>query len=159
MTTITILGNTKTSQELAKKIREKGHTVYNPKKQNKETLKQALKNNIILISTTKTEFEKTLHNIKNNVKHNTIIIDTLKNKTYSTQKMKEILPKSVHILSMYPYNEEKIGIIRVQTKLYMLNMVKHVLRKLGYKTIKTTPQEHDQKMKNTETKRNKKDKP
>lgn len=142
---ITIIGNTKTSQTLTKQIQQKGHTVQKP---NKKTLKQALQNKIILISTTKKEFEQTLHNIKNNLKHNTIIIDTLKNKTYSTQKMKEILPKKVHMLSMYPYNNKEIGIIRVQTKLYMLNMIKHTLKKLGYKTITTTPQEHDQKMKN-----------
>lgn len=156
MTTISIIGNTIQSKELAQKITNKGYNVHihSEKIKNQlelenveyKTLQDVLQNKIILLCTTKESFSQTLHAIKEKVKHNTIIIDVLKEKEYSTKKMKEILPKSVHMISMYPYNNDEIGIINVQTKLYMINMVKQILKKLGYKPNTTTAKAHDTKM-------------
>jgi len=120
------------------------------------SLGDACQNEIIILAVPISEIERTLKNIKNILKKNSIVIDVCSVKEYPVKLMKSILPSHVQILATHPMfgpdtasdslEGRKIVLckIRIQDNAYM--QVKRFLENKQLNVIETTPEKHDKEI-------------
>ncbi|HKC05067.1 MAG TPA: prephenate dehydrogenase/arogenate dehydrogenase family protein [Patescibacteria group bacterium] len=98
-------------------------------------------------------FKQVVKELKNDIKPGCLFIDVCSVKIFPITVMKEFLPKNVNIVASHPLfgpdsakngiKGLKIVLWNVRSKPKIFSKTKKILKKLGFKIIEMSPQEHD----------------
>ena len=120
------------------------------------TLKEACSQEIVVLCVPVSEFEDVLGNIKGMLREDSVVIDVCAVKVYTTELMRKILPKNVHILATHPIfgpdsakeslKGKNIALCKVRINDEQYGKIKKYLAGKGLNIIETTPEEHDRQI-------------
>ncbi len=118
------------------------------------SLEEILNKEVIILAVPMESLEKTLYDIKDRIKENSLVMDVCSLKMFSCSLMDKILPKNIEIIGTHPLFGEKsaknsirgmkIALCNVRSS--RLEKVKTFCEQLGLKVIITSPEEHDKQM-------------
>ena len=117
------------------------------------TLKNVCLADIVIIACAISDFEKTVKEIRNFLRHGTIVMDVCSVKIMPCVAMKKYFPKKIELLGTHPMfgpDSAKNGLIGLKMVLCPvrisdenLSFIKNYFKKLHLEIIETTPKIHD----------------
>ncbi|HLG23481.1 MAG TPA: prephenate dehydrogenase/arogenate dehydrogenase family protein [Candidatus Nanoarchaeia archaeon] len=122
-------------------------------------LKSVCKCSVVIVCVPISELEKLLHQIKNLVKKDSLIVDACSVKEYPSKLMEKILPGEVQILATHPLfgpdtalnslKGRKIVLCRIKVSNKLYAGITKFLENKGLTVVESTPKEHDREIAKT----------